>query len=293
MAKIPTSIEEQISIFKERKLIIEDEDSAKEFLIRVNYYRLAGYTHFFCDKKNGSVFNPNTTFDKLKNIYELDEEIRYILFKYITKIEIAFKAQLSYELAHVLGPTGYLNFSSKVFENENKHISFLEKLDKQVKKNSSLPFIDHHIKNYNSEFPIWVTTEILTFLQIALFYKNLQPKYAQLIEKHYDSVSNSALKTWFLCLSSARNICAHHGRIYRSSNSIQPISANSIYKFGHHSIYSVFHLVGILLHINSKEDDAKAYVDELLNLNDRYQNVNFKHTYDFMKDWEMQLQGYC
>ena len=52
MEKIFKTINEQIDILKDKNLIIEDEEQAKEILLRENYFFLMGYRHVFMKKKN-------------------------------------------------------------------------------------------------------------------------------------------------------------------------------------------------------------------------------------------------
>ena len=47
MEKNFKTIDEQIEILKEKNLIIEDEETAKEILLRENYFFLMGYRHVF------------------------------------------------------------------------------------------------------------------------------------------------------------------------------------------------------------------------------------------------------
>ena len=81
--------DEQIKILKSRGLSIANEDKAKKFLMRNNYYRISGYS---LTLRSHDVFNPSANFQNIIDIYEFDHELRHILLKYIDIIEITVKS---------------------------------------------------------------------------------------------------------------------------------------------------------------------------------------------------------
>ena len=99
-----TTIEQQIAILKSRGLSIPDEEKAKDFLIRNNYYRISGYS---LTLRSHNVFFPSTNFQNIIDIYEFDHEMRHILLNYINKIEVTVKSIYSYEFTKIHGPIGY------------------------------------------------------------------------------------------------------------------------------------------------------------------------------------------
>ena len=52
--KKPRSYEEQITLLRNKNLLIKDEEFAKQILIQTGYYRLSGYYYFFYE-------NPKTS----------------------------------------------------------------------------------------------------------------------------------------------------------------------------------------------------------------------------------------
>ena len=56
MEKIFKTINEQIDILKDKGLIIEDEDYAKETLLRENYFFIMGYRHLFMKSSKENKF---------------------------------------------------------------------------------------------------------------------------------------------------------------------------------------------------------------------------------------------
>ena len=60
IAKSFKTIDEQIEILKHKGLIIDDENYAKDILMRENYFFVSGYRHLFLKSKNERKFLPNT-----------------------------------------------------------------------------------------------------------------------------------------------------------------------------------------------------------------------------------------
>ena len=71
MEKNFKTIDEQIEILKEKNLIIEDEETAKEILLRENYFFLMGYRHVFMISSKERKFIPGTTFQKFTHYSHL------------------------------------------------------------------------------------------------------------------------------------------------------------------------------------------------------------------------------
>jgi len=87
-----TTINEQIEILRSRGLAINDEEKAKKFLERNNYYRVSGYS---LTLRSHDVFYPSTNFQNLIDIYEFDHGMRHILLRYIEMIEVTVDKKIS------------------------------------------------------------------------------------------------------------------------------------------------------------------------------------------------------
>ena len=61
MNKIFKNLDEQIEILKSRGLTIEDEEKAKNVLLRENYFFINGYRHMFIDSSKGMLFSLRTS----------------------------------------------------------------------------------------------------------------------------------------------------------------------------------------------------------------------------------------
>lgn len=71
-AKEFKTIEEQISILRNRGLDILDIEQAYYFLLHNNYYRISGYS---LTLRSDNVFHKNITFQNIIDIYNFDFEL--------------------------------------------------------------------------------------------------------------------------------------------------------------------------------------------------------------------------
>ncbi len=100
MGHIATSITEQIQILTDRGMIFDcEETKVKEILLDIGYYRLGFYWRpFEIDKEHN--FREGTTFSDVITLYYLDVDLRNILNKYLTRLEINFRTKLVYYVSN-------------------------------------------------------------------------------------------------------------------------------------------------------------------------------------------------
>lgn len=110
------SINEQLEILRTRGLTINDDQKAKDFLLRNNYYRISGYSLTL--RKNDQ-FSKTATFQNIVDIYNFDHELRHIILQYLEIIEVQMKSIYAYEFTKIHGPVGYLDTS--FFTDSKKH----------------------------------------------------------------------------------------------------------------------------------------------------------------------------
>ena len=89
MEKEFKTIEEQIEILKNRKLIINDDELAKKIFKENNYYYVInGYKDLFIKEINcEEIYKNNVTLEEVYSLYKFDIEIRAIFLKYILSLE--------------------------------------------------------------------------------------------------------------------------------------------------------------------------------------------------------------
>lgn len=105
MAKEAINIDEQISLLRQRGMIIDNEDKAKEVLSDVGYYRLGFYWFPFersypCKVGRTHEFREGTNFDDIVRLYYFDFNLRGILTRYLNRIEIHLRTFLTYYVSN-------------------------------------------------------------------------------------------------------------------------------------------------------------------------------------------------
>ena len=106
----------------EKYLIITDTNFAITTLKNISYYGLiGGYKHPFIDIHTRKYIN-NTCFEDIVALYELDEELRGLFFKYICRIERKLRSSISYYFCQKHGECQeeYLNPSNYSTAPKNK-----------------------------------------------------------------------------------------------------------------------------------------------------------------------------
>ena len=102
-AKTFKTLDQQIEILKDKGLIIDDIDYAKNVILRENYFFLMGYRHLFMKDDNAKKFIDGTTFKELYSLFYFDRQLRNIMFKNILIIENNTKSIFSYVLSQKYG----------------------------------------------------------------------------------------------------------------------------------------------------------------------------------------------
>lgn len=119
MTKPATTIDEQLDLLKTRGLAIQDEDKAREILLDIGYYRLGFYLFPF-EKSYPQLRNrtheyiDGATFEDAVKLYYFDFDLRLLLTRYLTRIEIAFRTALIYNLSNKYSPNSVWFISPSV-----------------------------------------------------------------------------------------------------------------------------------------------------------------------------------
>ena len=231
--KIFRTLDEQINILKQKDLTIEDEEKAKEILLKENYFFISGYRHLLMQNFKDKQFIKGATFEELYSIFNFDRRIRNICFKNILIIENNIKSIISYELSKKYGyeEKNYLNpnnYTEDILKARQVH-DVLNKMRKQLafngKKHSATM---HYITNYGY-IPMWVLVKVLSFGLMSEYYAILKLEDKEEIAKLY-KMTPEEMETNLDLLANFRNLCAHEDILYdhRIQRSIQD---NYIHKY--------------------------------------------------------------
>lgn len=215
--KVFKSLDEQVDILKDKGLIINDIDSAKEILFRENYFFVSGYRHLFMKSYKDTSFIEGTTFEELYAVFLFDRGIRNIMFKYILIVENNIKSVISYQMSKKYGfkEKNYLNpknFTQDSMKSRQVH-DILNKMKRQIRNNSRQHTATlHYLSNYGY-IPMWILVKVLSFGIISELYNILKVEDQMAIASIYD-LESETLSIYLALLSNFRNVCAHEDVLY-------------------------------------------------------------------------------
>ena len=218
MIKTATTLDEQIQLLKKRGLDIQDDEKAKECLLDIGYYRLGAYLFPF-EKSFPNIdnrtheFKLGSKFYDAVTLYYLDFDLRNILSRYLSRIEVDFRTFITYEISNKYkkSPTWFAD--PKIVG--TKFISKLNtKLYKDIRKQPTIA--RHHKKYINDRYaPAWKTLEYMTFGSILFLYLNLKtPQDKIKISKHFGVNQTGVFENYMQTIKTLRNACAHGSCIY-------------------------------------------------------------------------------
>ena len=169
-AKVFKTIEEQLDILKSKGLTIEDYDSAKEVLLRENYFFLNGYRSPFL-VTGSKRFIDGSTFEELHSLFKFDRYFRNIIFKNLLIVENNYKSIFSYVLSKKYGykEKDYLNVDNfdRNKEKSRQINDLIRKLKRQIRINGyQHAATSHYINNYGY-IPLWVGVKVLSFRNLC------------------------------------------------------------------------------------------------------------------------------
>lgn len=174
------TIEEQITLLRDdRKLIIDDEDYAKKYLLSNNYYNIFNqYGKFFSDDTDK--YLNNATFSEVTAVHLFDKEVKSDLLKAFIEAEKHFKSIVAYRFSEKYrSPYAYLNIENFVASSTSdlSNVTYLiSKIASIIDKKCNPKAQDNSIKHYQSKYkniPFWVVIGYFDFGTIFNFYKYL------------------------------------------------------------------------------------------------------------------------
>lgn len=217
MQKTFKTIEEQITILRDKGLVIDDEEFAKETLLRENYFFISGYRHLFMKGLRSKQFKDGTNFRELYAMFNFDRQLRNIIFKNLLIIENNLKSVFSYQLSKNYGfrEKDYLkpsNFNTSP-EKTRQVNDLLRKIKRQIRVNGGQhSATTHYIYNYGY-IPLWVVVKVLSFGIVCELYSIMKSRDQEEIAEIF-ALRISDLLNFLPILANYRNLCAHEDILY-------------------------------------------------------------------------------
>lgn len=273
MKKEFKTLNEQIEILKNKGLVIEDIEYAKEVLFRENYFFLNGYRHLFMKSNTDRTYIEGTTFLELYSLFLFDRTFRNIIFKNILVIENNIKSIISYQLSLKYGYREKDYLTSKNFtpnKEKSKQVNdILKKMKRQININATQHSATmHYVTNYGF-IPLWVLVKVLSFGIVGELYSILK-KEDQLSIADIYNLDIDVLGNYLTILSNYRNLCAHEDILYnhetqkgiadtRYHELLEIPQVEDEYIYGKHDIFALI----IILKQMLTRDDFKMMMNEI------------------------------
>lgn len=212
--KKATTVAEQISKMINRGVVIADTKKAEEYLLDIGYYRLGFYLHPFevtypeLGKKRRHRVNTNTRIEDAVALYYFDFDLRNILNRYLSRIEIAIRTTMIYELSNKYNnnPVWFVDpavvSTSFVTDFPNKVYKTIK--DKEV--------IKRHHRRYPTDVyaPAWKTMEFMVFGNLTTLYNCLLLNDdRRLVSQRYGVAQTNVFFDYIEAVRLVRNACAH------------------------------------------------------------------------------------
>lgn len=216
---------------------IDDPSKAAPCLERIGYYRLSGYWFPFRDSVPGADgplvgdhFRPNTDFGTIVDLYVFDKRLRLLLLDAIERIEIALRVQVvlllgAYRpLAH-RDPNVLHGKFAKRYDPKfggTRHAEWLRRTDEAFGR-SKEEFAKHFRAEYPDDTPpVWIACEAWDFGALSILFGGMKKNDQLQIARKYEVDAFDVMETWVRAINVARNVCAHHGRLWNKPLAIQP-----------------------------------------------------------------------
>lgn len=217
--KSATTVDQQLDLLKSRGLTVANIDKAREILLDIGYYRLGFYLFPF-EKSYPDLrdrtheYIDGATFEDAVNLYYFDFDLRQLLMRYLSRIEIAFRTSLIYNPSNKYNSQPIWFVSPSVVNKTYSRDFEREIYTSDFKRN---PVIRrHHIKNPNDRFaPAWKTLEFMTFGAVLKLYEQLKDRDDKIFVAHEFGIRQVVtFESYMHTIRQVRNACAHGQYIY-------------------------------------------------------------------------------
>lgn len=299
--KPPLSLEQQVALLRSRGLLVKDEQFAITILEKISFQRLKAYfSTYYTVPTISKQFNKGTTFETIIQLYSFDEELRQVVFNLISKIEVAFRTQLVNTYSTSFGT--HWHQDSNLFEvkigNPITQETTFDLLATEIKSDCNNQTDDIFIKQYYFEYnsppypdlpPSWMTLEVLSFGKLSRIYKLLNGTIEKQKIAAFFGTLPVFLVSWLESLSYVRNICAHHGLLWRRVLTKQPSlpTRSSKRLVSNAELVNNKKLYAALLCLQQMSISSRVYLDfstELQTLFAKYHFIDFSQI-GFPENW--------
>lgn len=290
--KPPLSIPEQVVLLQNRGMVVTDEDWT--FLEIVSFFRLMAYWKpFERDDGNpdGPAFQDGLDFGRIRNLYLFDRKLRMLLLDGIERIEVALRARWGNLMAEKYGPHGYLD--RDCYYNRNFHERNISELRREFKRSSEV-YVNFYRENHTFPVlpPVWMATELMSFGLLSKIIGNLKHRGDKNVLARSFDLDMRVFTSFLHQLSTVRNFCAHHGRVWNRRFTVPFLLPNSPMKLssglnrdGERYLYNTLVMIKHLLGFIVFDHDDPEWKENLIQLIDGNPQIELSRM-GFPADWQ-------
>ena len=216
------TLAQQIQTLQGRGLMIADTNKAEQALDAISYFRLADYWYHLEADHHTHQFLPNSHFDEVLACYYFDKDLKALLFKAIQTIEVAVRSKVIKHFAPSCGPFWFMDATKAV--NQRRFQTNLETIKKEVGR-SKERYIREHFRKYSDPDlpPVWKTLEVISLGELSKLFNNFNDSQLKHNVAHEFGLNHHKfLSSWLESLTSLRNHCAHHARVWNRAYPLKP-----------------------------------------------------------------------
>jgi abortive infection bacteriophage resistance protein len=187
------------------------------------------------------------------------------------------------------GSFGYVDNTNLPKLSSDEFEKFITTIKKEYDRDKET-FVKHFKKNYgdkHDDLPIWMAGELMSFGTLYTFFKGISEQDEKIIATQF-GVDDIVLKSWFGCLNTIRNICAHHSRLWNREFGVKPMIPNKNLLW-HNPIQTpnnrIFGVLTIFLYLIKTIAPQSNWKKRFMDLLKEYPNIPLA-SMGFPKDWK-------
>lgn len=215
---------QQVELLTTRGLDIANVSACEAFLASQNYYRFSGYARYFqlAPHFGDNRFEPDATFETIRNIYDADEMLRAALSNHLARVELLLRTHTAHVIADEHSP--YENYLRVGFYSDARNAEpTVESCMRDLERSREL-----HILHYKTrdglvgserfrELPVWSAVEAWSFGTLSRCIERGDTGSLATAVASSLGVAQAGFAYRVRALVYLRNRCAHHSRLWNHS----------------------------------------------------------------------------
>jgi len=230
-AKPHLSFEAQLAKLTARGLACDDGSRTLQVLRSVGYYRLSAYVYPFRDllppeeqtavHYRSDTIREGVSWKHVEDLWAFDRALRLLCLDAAEVIEVGMRTQVAYVLG-ARDPFGHMNRQSldpamcdRPVGNRTAFEVWSERYKELKDAAKSEDYVKHHLVTYrDSEVPIWVAVEFLSFGAVTRLFSLMRVEDQNDVARAVGVSSGGKLHAFLLTAGYVRNLSAHHSRLW-------------------------------------------------------------------------------